>query len=224
MLLNLQPLDIGNSQHKAHQNRKPHKSHPSLHIQPSAKRMPRNHQRAHKTHYIQQHSQVPGDAVHEDPLVAHERRKLQHGEKTCGKDACKVQGDADSIPGEVVVVVAFSRRGTVARGGHARAEVCGEVEVHEASECEAEECAGENEPQNEIVRFAEAEGIVDATGPGVEGVFWRTGWCGHSDDGGEVWSVGKLAIDCTCRVTVANRWRRNRLADVRMWDIKLGWW
>jgi len=73
-----------------------------------------------------------------------------------------VQEDANFVPIEVAVVVAFAWGGAGA--------VCGaeggEVEVGEAGEGEAEEGAGENEVKDEVVGFCEAEGVVDFAGKG----------------------------------------------------------
>ena len=82
------------------------------------------------------------------------------------------------VPREGGVVVAFSRGGpAVSVGG---AEFPGEVEELEAREHEAQEGAAEDEVEEEVVAFLEAEGVVDFAEGGGEGAGLRGfGHCGH---------------------------------------------
>lgn len=56
-----------------------------------------------------------------------------------------------------------------------------EIEVHKPGEGEAEECTGEDEPEDEIVGLAEAEGVVHLAGPGIETVLRGACRCNHCD-------------------------------------------
>lgn len=54
-----------------------------------------------------------------------------------------------------------------------------EIKVHKPSEREAKECTGEDEPEDEVVSFAEPKGIVDFASPCIEAVLWGSSGCNH---------------------------------------------
>ena len=72
-----------------------------------------------------------------------------------------MQGDSDAVP-VLVEKKPFSRASV---GGI----VVGYGEVGQAGEAEAEKSAGEDEVEEEVVAFLEAQGVVDATGETDEG-------------------------------------------------------
>ena len=126
----------------------------------------------------------------DDPLVSNEGRELHASKDTSRQNTSKMQHDANPVAREVEVVIAFAWRCRVAACWVGGTEVAIEVEVHEAGKGKAEECARENEPEDEVVSFAEAKGVVDLASHSVGGVLWGMGWGDHV--GGLVWSVALL--------------------------------
>lgn len=110
VLFDLQPLDIDDRQNKADEHTDTDKSDPTLDVKASTKCHMCDHQRTDETHDVQQHSQVPRDAVNNDPFMADKRRELNANEHTRRQNAPKMDHDPDLVAREVVVIVAFSGR------------------------------------------------------------------------------------------------------------------
>jgi len=179
VLLNLEPLNIDDGQDETHQYANTDETNPDLHVQTTAEGHVCDHQSTNETHNVQQHRKVTGDAVDDDPLMANERRELHTDEKASGQDTSKVEHDANPVPREGGIVVAFSWCGGVSTYRVGGAKVAVQVEVHETGEGEPKKRAGEDEPEDEVIGFAETDGIVDLAGPGVEAVLWWAGGCCH---------------------------------------------
>lgn len=60
-------------------------------------------------------------------------------------------------------------------------EVPREIKVHETGESKAEECTSEDEIEDEVVGFTEADGVVDLTDPSIGRVFGWADRCNHGD-------------------------------------------
>lgn len=97
-----------------------------------------------------------------DPLMTDDRRELYTDEETGRQNSSKVEHDSNLVAGEGSVIVALSWRGRVSTLRIRRTEVATEIKVHKPSEREAKECTGEDEPEDEVVGFVEAKGVVDS--------------------------------------------------------------
>jgi len=86
--------------------------------------------------------------------------------------------DADLVKVLSVVRPAFAwaRTVTSAVGIAVNAIV---IKEHHSGEGEAKHGASEDEPEDEVIAFGEANWVVDLAGLGDEGVGWRTRWSCH---------------------------------------------
>ena len=153
MLIDLQMPDIPIRQPEPDLDDNGQQSDPSLRLDRAAERAPRDHQRPRISCRHQQNNNIAAEPVEQDDFIPDSGHELQDHEQGGGQDAAEMQQEAGLVV-PVALPVAFAGRG----GGDVDAVV---VEVLEAGEGEAEQGAGEDEKEGEVVTLFEAERVVD---------------------------------------------------------------
>ena len=178
MLLELQLFDVPDCQKQRSNKHNRSGSNPCSDVQRTTKRNRRDHNSAHSSNKRKNNTDVSIHAMEKKSLVPNKWYKLEAYKKSSGNDSVKMNLDTNFVDILALVGEAFARTSaaTVVVGIAVDAV---EVEEHHACEGKAEEGAGEDEPEDEVVAFGEANWVVDFAGYGDEAIGRRAGWCCH---------------------------------------------
>ena len=178
MLLELQLLDVPDCQKQRSNKHNRSGSNPCSDVKGATKRNRRDHDSAHSSDKRKNNTDVSIHAMEKKSLVPNEWYKLEAYKKSSGDDGVEMNLDTNFVYILALVGEAFARTSaaTIVVGIAVDAV---EVEEHHASERKAEEGAGEDEPEDEVVAFGEADWVVDFTGCGDEAVGRGASWCCH---------------------------------------------
>jgi hypothetical protein len=159
VLLDLESLDVPESDAFAANENDGSQTDCNLHAQATAKAVLRNHQNAAHAGKRGKDDHVAINAVKEEKLVADNGHELQEGEDTGRKGGAKVKKNANATSSRMVVE-ALARE-CIGLTLVFRAEDVIDTEVHQTGERETEKCAGGNGPEDEVVALGETDGVVN---------------------------------------------------------------
>jgi len=152
MLLKLQLLDIPNCQKQRPNKHNRRRANPCSDVKRTTKRNRRNHDSTHSSDKRKDNTDVSIHAMEEKSLVPNKWHKLEAYKKSSGDDSVEMNLDTNFVDILALVGEAFARTcATSVTVGIAVDAV--EIEVHHAGERKAEEGAGEDEPEDEVVAF-----------------------------------------------------------------------
>ena len=178
MLLELQLLDVPDRQKQRSNKHNRSRANPSSDIKRATKGNRRDHDSARSSNKSKNNTDISIHAMEKKSLVPNKWYKLEAYKKGSGDDSVEMNLDTNFVYILALVGEAFARTSaaTIVVGIAVDAV---EVEEHHASERKAEEGAGEDEPEDEVVAFGEADWVVDFTGCGDEAVGRGASWCCH---------------------------------------------
>lgn len=150
MLIHLQALDIVPRKRQARCANYGQHPHAGLRLKAPAESSATDHQGTDVGDQDEQDDHVAVDTVEEQKLVSNDGDELEYHEKASWKDSAKVERDPYSIVA-CAIPEPFARCGAVCE---AAGRGAGDVEIGQASEGEAEHCAGEDD---DFCSLSEAE-------------------------------------------------------------------
>lgn len=177
MLFQLQSLDVVNGQCNAANKHDGQCSKRSLDVETASEGNTSDHESTHSASQTQQAHDISIYPMEQQSFIPYDGYKLKASQKARRDDGVQVHPDPHLTICLRRVGVALSRGRLSVDGLTEDAMV---VKQHEASETKAHEGTEADEPEDEVVAFGEADGVVDVSHEGDEAIGGGLGGCsGH---------------------------------------------